>query len=596
MINKMRWVFKFIRKNGILCLVQHIFFVIIHAEEKDYNWWRKKHTLTKRVLKKQNMLSFQIQPVISILLPLRCAEKKYIKKMIKSIQLQTYFNWELCISDGSGSNNSEKYIFSYVAKNDNRVKLVTSERELSDAENLNSALKIATGDYIALSGEGDLLENNALYECIKIINQYPKTDIIYTDEDIIDKEGKKFFCPHFKSDFNLDLLRSMNYIDHLFVVKKDIQQQVGMFSEYFYREYEYDFILKCIEKSKNIYHIPKVLYHKRNIKKKVPKSSINEHILADEKVEVVKLHLERSQVAGKVSFVDGYNLCKVEYTLKAPPLISILIPNRDHIKDLERCVLSLYEVSEYTNFEIIIIENGSVDKKTFNYYKSLTEKYENVKIIIWKGNKEFNYSALNNFGVKYAIGEYLLFLNNDTEIINKNCISEMISNAVREEVGAVGAKLLYPDGSIQHAGVILGLGGIAGHAFREYRHNAKGYFSRIFCKQNYSAVTAACLLMSKELFNEIGGFDENLKVAFNDVDLCMKIRSLGKLIVYTPYAELYHFESKSRGKEDTEEKQSRFHGEVEYFKAKWKKELEMGDPYYNPNLSLEKNDFSIRVV
>lgn len=588
MIGKVRWILKFVRKNGMRCLILHIFFAFIHIEERDYSWWRKKQRPKKRELKKQKKVDFQNEPTISILVPIQCTNLKNVIKMVESVQNQTYRKWELCLAEGSGGKKAEDRFLDRYVKKDSRIKLITSKKPLSVPENINQALKIASGDFLTLIEAEDLLERHTLFECVKIINKYPKVDILYTDEDKVSKNGKTYFSPHFKSDYNLDLLCSMNYIGSLFIVKSEIQKQVGMFSDDFSDEYEYDFILRCIEKSDCIRHIPKVLYHKRVNQKEIKNSNEIE--------KVVKMHLERCQRNCSVNIRNDIKVCKVKYFLSKEPLVSVIIPSKDHITDLERCIRSLYEISEYSNIEIIIIENGSIQKKTFSYYTSLLNRYENIKIVTWNENKEFNYSALNNFGVKSAIGEYLLFLNNDTRIMNKSCLSEMVTHAARKEVGAVGAKLYYPDGTIQHAGVIVGMGGIAGHAFCGEKHNAIGYFSRIQCTQNYSAVTAACMMMSKALFEEVGGFDEKLKVAFNDVDLCMKIRKKGKLIVYTPYAELYHYESKSRGGEDTEEKLLRFYREVHYFEKKWEQELKAGDPYYNMNLTLEKNDFSLRIV
>lgn len=591
-ILKMRWIKKFIRGYGVLCLIRYLLYAVLHVKKDDYYWLRKKH-------EKRQKVEFQIRPTFSILIPLYTKEQKKVEKLIQSIQQQTYKKWEICLSYGDEFRKAEKSFLSKNIKKDRRIKVITSPSPLSSTENINQALKAARGEYIALVEIDGLLDNNAFYECVKIINQYPKLDILYTDEDRFCADRKQFFHPHFKSDYNLDLLRSMNYIGYLFLVKKEIQEEAGVFREELYYEYEYDFILRCVEKSENIYHIPKVLYHKR-VKKKNGEgtaiATVMKERIADEKARVVRMHLERCNIKGSVCTQDDLGICKVNYPLEKELFISIIIPNRDHVDDLERCIKSLYEVSGYSNFEVIIVENGSNEKKIFMYYKSLKERHNNINIVNWNKSKEFNYSALNNFGVSHAKGEYLLFLNNDTEFIGKGCMLEMVSHAVRKEVGAVGARLYYPDGTIQHAGVILGLGGIAGHAFSGESHNAKGYFSRIQCTQDLSAVTAACMMVSRNLFEEVGGFDEKLKVAFNDIDLCMKIRMKGRLIVYTPYAELYHYESKSRGIEDTKEKIERFHGEVHYFEKKWKDELEKGDPYYNPNLTLEKNNFSLRIV
>ena len=582
----LRRVLNFIREYGVLCFMQYLLYAMFRVKKEEYYWLRKKR-------RRQQKVEFQIRPTFSILIPLYSTQQKKAEKLIQSIQQQTYQNWEICLSYGDGLRKNEKSFLTKSMKKDPRIKVITSEIPLSVTENTNQALKAVSGEFISLVEMDGLLDIDAFYECVKIINQYPKLEFLYTDEDRFCASRKQYFHPHFKPDYNLDLLRSMNYIGHFFLVKRGVQEKVGEFCEELYFEYEYDFILRCVEQSENIYHIPKVLYHKRVKEINGEGTAIRNERIAVEKARAVRMHLERCNIKGSVYMQDNLGICKVNYLLEEEPFISVIIPNKDHVDDLERCINSLYEVSRYSNFEVIIVENGSNEKKTFIYYKSLKERYSNIKIVNWKEGKEFNYSALNNFGVSYAKGEYLLFLNNDTRIINKDCMLEMVSHVVRKEVGAVGARLYYPDGTIQHAGVILGLGGIAGHAFCGESHNAKGYFSRIQCTQDLSAVTAACMMVSKMLFEEVGGFDEKLKVAFNDIDLCMKIRMKGRLIVYTPYAELYHYESKSRGIEDTNEKIERFHGEVHYFEKKWKEELEKGDPYYNPNLTLEKNNFSL---
>lgn len=594
-VEKIYRIIKYYRENGMISFIRHIFAKVFHMEEMTYNRWRKKHRLGKKEIDRQRNERFNKMPLISILVPLYCTPQAYLKELIDSIQQQTYGKWELCLSDGSGSGNMEHTYIEKCMKQDDRIKLVSSEFPLSISENTNRALEIATGEYIVFVDHDDLLEISALYECVKVINQGEAVDILYTDEDKVSMDGKSYFQPHFKSDFNLDLLRSMNYICHLFVVKKEIQEKVGVFREEYNGAQDYDFILRCIEQSGNIRHIPKILYHWRAHKDSTAENPESKLYAFEVGRRAIEAHLERCGEKGVVSMGEYLGLYRIEYQLESEPLISILIPNNDHKEDLERCIQSIYKNSDYSNIEIIIIENGSVEDATYDYYKELTEQYKEIRIVTWDAGNEFNFSALNNYGAKHAKGEFLLFLNNDTEIINRGCIREMVSYACREDVGAVGARLYYPDGTVQHAGVILGLGGIAGHAFREASHNANGYFSRIICVQDYSAVTAACMMMAKELFDYVGGFDEKLKVAFNDIDLCMQIRKRNKLIVYTPYAELYHYESKSRGLENTKEKVERFNAEVNYFAKKWKKELEDGDPYYNINLTLEKHDFSLKI-
>ena len=596
LLHKLYRVKEYYSKYGAKRFIRHLVSKIFHMDEMNYERLRKSKQLSSEEIKRQRAEVFSQMPLISILVPLYCTPLEYLKALVESVQQQTYVNWELCLSDGSGLGKMDCSYIEKCMKNDKRIKLVKSDNPLAISENTNLALTIAEGDFIAFADHDDLLEINTLYECVKVLNEYPDTEIIYTDEDKVSMNGKVFFQPHFKSDFNLDLLRSMNYICHFFVVKRSIQEQVGELRAEFNGAQDYDFVLRCIEKTEHIYHIPEVLYHWRAHQDSTAENPESKRYAFEAGIRAVESHLERCGIKGKVTMTEQYGLYRVKYELEKTPLVSVLIPNKDHVNDLQRCVNSLYEESNYSNIEIIIIENGSVEEATFAYYDEISAKYGNVQIVTWNNENGFNFSALNNYGATFAKGEYLLFLNNDTEILEKDSITEMVSHMNRPEVGAVGARLYYEDGTVQHAGVIVGLGGIAGHAFKDAPKCDGGYFFRSICVQDYSAVTAACMLMSKPLFDEIGGFDEGLKVAFNDIDLCMQIRSKGKLIVYTPYAELYHYESKSRGLENTKEKVERFNGEVNYFAKKWEKELKTGDPYYNKNLTLEKHDFSLKIL
>lgn len=596
LLHKLYGVKEYYSKYGVKRFVRHVFSKLLRMDEMSYNRLRKEKRLSSEELNKQREEVFEQMPLFSILVPLYCTPPEYLRALIESVRQQTYANWELCLSDGSGCGKMDCSYIQECMEQDSRIKLVQSDKPLAIAENTNQALKIASGDYIAFADHDDLLEMNTLYECVKVINQHPKTEIIYTDEDKVSMNGKIFFQPHFKSDFNLDLLRSMNYICHFFVVKKGIQEQVGELRQEYNGAQDYDFVLRCVEQAEHIYHIPEVLYHWRAHQDSTAENPESKMYAFEAGIRVLKSHLERCGIKGTVTMTEQYGLYRVKYDLDQTPLVSILIPNKDHVDDLKRCMRSLYENSSYTNFEIIVIENGSVEEDTFKYYNAITSIHDNVRVVTWNTDGGFNFSSLNNFGATFAKGEYLLFLNNDTEILDKDSITEMVSHMNRPEVGAVGARLYYEDGTVQHAGVIVGLGGIAGHAFKDAPKCDGGYFFRSVCVQDYSAVTAACMMMSKSLFDEIGGYDEVLKVAFNDIDLCMQIRSKGKLIVYTPYAELYHYESKSRGLENTKEKVKRFNDELNYFAKKWKKELEAGDPYYNRNLTLEKHDFSLKIL
>lgn len=565
---------------------------LLKKEIPTYASWMKIHKPSNSELQMQRQQKFEYNPKISIVVPLYKTPKKYLKEFIKSIMKQTYSNWELCLSDGSGSDSPIAGILKEYARKDKRIKVVYNKKPLQISENTNAALEIATGDFIAFADHDDVLASNAFYECVKEINKNPEVEMLYTDEDKISMNGKEHFMPHFKTDFNLDLLRSVNYICHLCMVKKSLYQKVGKLNPEFDGAQDYDFVFRCIEKTEHIAHIPKILYHWRAHKDSTAENPESKNYAFEAGRRAIAAHLERVGIEGEVFSLEMKGSYRVKYKLEEEPLVSVVIPTKDHIDDLEKCLKSLDEVSTYANIEYIVVENNSEKEETFEYYKKIEAENPRVKVVYWK-EKGFNYPSINNLGVEYAKGDYLLFLNNDTEIRNADCIKELVSQCQRKEVGAVGARLYYEDGTIQHAGVIVGVGGVAGHAFLGYDHDAPGYFGRIKLLQDYSAVTAACIMIKKTVYEEVKGFDEEYAVAFNDVDLCLKIRQAGYLIVYDPYAELNHYESKSRGYEDTEEKIRRFNSEIALFQKRWKTFLKEGDPYYNPNLTLARNDFSL---
>ena len=459
------------------------------------------------------------------------------------------------------------------------------------SENTNAAIKFAMGDYIMLCDHDDVLAPDALFHIVKAITE-KKADVIYTDEDKISMDGKHYFEPNFKPDFNLFRLRENNYICHIFAVKREILDQVGTFRSEYDGAQDFDLILRCCEKAEKIVHIPRVLYHWRSHMNSTAANPESKRYAFEAGKRAIEAHYERMGIRAQVELTDRPGWYRSHVEITGDPLISIIIPNKDHIEDLELCISSIEEKSTWKNYEILVVENNSEDKKTFAYYEELKHRYENVRILVWK--KEFNYSAINNFAVRESRGEYLLFLNNDVEIITPSWMEEMLQICQQDGVGMTGAKLYYPDDTVQHAGVVLGLGGIAGHIMCKARREDIGYMGRMVSVQEISAVTAACMLVKTSVFKEAGGFDEELRVAFNDIDLCMQVRHMGQKIVFTPYAELYHYESKSRGLEDTPEKQLRFSKEVKCFRRKWERELLKGDPYYSPNLSLKEGDCSLR--
>lgn len=528
----------------------------------------------------------------SVLVPLYNTPDSFLKAMIESVQAQTYKNWELCLADGSDSEHSfvgeicKKY-----AGKDERIKYEKLEKNLGISENTNACIRMATGEYIALFDHDDLLHPSALYELMRAICEHC-ADFIYTDENTFSEEPRDAYNPHFKPDFSPDTLRSYNYICHLSAFSRELLDSVGYFRSEYDGSQDYDLILRLTEKAKKVFHIRKILYYWRAHKNSVAQDVGAKPYTVTAAKKALAAHLERCGLKGEVLDSSVPTTYHIKYEIDGNPLISVIIPNKDHTDDLDICLKSLYEKSSYKNFEVIIVENNSTEKETFEYYEAIAQKHGNIKIVKWEGN--FNYSAINNFGVNYAKGEFILLLNNDVEIINGSCLEEMLMFAQRKDVGAVGAKLYYSDDTVQHAGVILGLGGTAGHAHKHFGRSHPGYMARASIAQNLSACTAACLMMRRDVFDEVGGLDESFEVAFNDVDLCMKIRKKGYLVVFTPYAELYHYESKSRGNDSTPEKLERFRGEIDRFKEKWQKQLDDGDPYYNPNLTLTRDDFSLK--
>ncbi|MBR2046543.1 MAG: glycosyltransferase family 2 protein [Agathobacter sp.] len=560
-------------------------------KETEYETWRAKYEVKDSELKAQRKQKFAYNPMFSIVIPLYDTKPQYLRELIESIQAQTYKNWELCLADGTGVETPLKEIVAEYMSKDSRIKYEILTENKGISENTNAAIRMATGEYIVLADHDDIVPANALFECVKVVNEDSSIDVIYSDEDKIDMSGKKYFDPHFKSDFNIDLLCSMNYICHLFVVKKDIIDKVGMLRAEFDGAQDHDFILRCCEVAQNIKHIPKILYHWRchiNSTAANPESKLYAFEAGRKAVEA---HYERIGVPATVEHAEFYGMFRTKYHWEEKPLVSIIIPNKDHAKDLKTIIDSIDKKSTYRNYEFVIVENNSTEDETFAYYKEL-EKREDVQVLYYEG--VFNYSRINNFGAASAKGEYFLLLNNDTELISPDGLETMLHICMRDDVGIVGAKLCYDDDTIQHAGVVLGFGGMAGHAFIGSSRYDVGYGNRIACTQDLSAVTAACLMVKKSVYEQVEGLTEEFQVAFNDIDFCMKVRALDKLVVYTPYAELYHYESKSRGAEDTPEKVERFNSEVARFIDRWNKKLQAGDPYYNCNLTLDKADFSLK--
>jgi O-antigen biosynthesis protein len=559
------------------------------ADDVDYEQWYENHKALPEELEKQKNEKWKRKPLISIVVPVYNTPQVFLRQMIESVQNQSYSEWELCIGNASPENKEMKKILEEY-KNDARIKEVEIPENKGISQNTNRAMEIASGELIGLLDHDDLLAPNALYEIAKAVNEHLDAEVIYTDEDKVTTDLKEHFQPHLKPDFNLDLLRSNNYICHFFVASRDLIKRVGGFRPEFNGAQDYDLILRCTEQAKQIVHIPKILYHWRVHKASTADNPASKMYAFDAGKRAIEEQLIRCRTKGTVQHTKDLGFYRVKYEICGEPLVSIIIPNKDQSEALKKCLDSIREKTSYRNYEIIIVENNSEEPETFAFYKKIAG--EKIKIVTWEG--EFNYSAINNFGVRHARGDYLLLLNNDVEIINGDWLTEMLSHCQRKEVGIVGAKLYYPDNTIQHAGIIIGIGGVAGSVFVGLPRAFSGYLHKASIQLDLSAVTAACMLVKRSVFEQVGGLEEKLKVAFNDVDFCLRVREKGYLVVYDPYAELYHYESKTRGAEDTKEKIRRFQTEIEYMRSHWIGLLKKGDPYYNCNLSLTKWDYSLK--
>ena len=588
----MKRFFEYLKENGIKETVYKILFGM--QEEFDYDAWFRRNRILDEELERQKKIVFPYAPKISILVPTFNTPKDLLIEMIESVRNQSYANWQLCIADGSDQEETKNIIKEYVSK-DNRIVVSWLDENYGISGNTNKALELADGEYTALFDHDDVLELNALYEVVSSLQEVHH-DIVYTDEDKLNGKTLQYEDPNFKSDYNEDLLLSHNYITHFFVVKTNILREVGGFNSEYDGAQDYDVILKCVEKTNDIHHIAKILYHWRMHEGSTalnPESKMYCYIAGE---KAIQHHLDRIGVKAKVEMRKKpyWGLYHVEYLLDEEPLVSIVIPNYEHEDVLRTCIDSLYNVNTYKNFEIIIVENNSKKKSTFDYYEQVQAEHENVKVVTWEGT-EFNFSAINNFGAKYAKGQYLLFLNNDTKVIAPEAIREMVGTCSRNNVGIVGAKLLYQDNTIQHAGVVIGFMGYARHIMNDIEGlKDPGYMMRAQVNCDYSAVTAACMMTKKSLFEELHGFDESFKVACNDIDYCLRVRERNCLVVFNSFAKFYHFESKSRGYENNLEKVNRFNREVEIWQDRWRDILENGDPYYNVNFKIENDPFELK--
>ncbi|MCR4938387.1 MAG: glycosyltransferase [Lachnospiraceae bacterium] len=539
---------------------------------------------------------------ISILVPLYNTPGRFLKEMIESVTSQTYGNWELCLADGSDSEHAEvgKSCLDYASK-DKRIVYKKLEKNEGISGNTNECLKMATGEYIALFDHDDVLHPSALFEYMKAICE-EDADYIYCDETTFkgNKSIDHMITLHFKPDFAPDNLRANNYICHFSVFKRKLLEGTELFRTQFDGSQDHDMILRLTAKAEHVVHVPKILYYWRSHKASVAADISAKSYAIDAAKGAVAEHLKSLGYKNfSISSTKAFEtIFRIRYEICNDPEVSIIIPNKDHKDDLKRLIDSIKQKSTYENYELVIVENNSTGEDIREYYDLLTKENDNIRVVTYEG--DFNFSAICNFGVSFAEGEYILLLNNDMEVITPDWLEELLMYAVRPDVGAVGAKLYYADRTIQHAGVVIGLGAhrTAGHVHYRCADTNFGYMGRLMYAQNFSAVTGACLMVSKKKYDELGGLDESFAVALNDVDFCLRLREKGYLNVWTPFAELYHFESASRGS-DVEKpdpaKAARYDAEAAHFRERYAELIESGDPYFNVNFSLDRSDFALKV-
>lgn len=562
----------------------------VYTDSELYKMWMINNEPNEKELQKMKQITFDKEPLISVVVPMYNTNEKYFEELVESMQNQIYKRWELCLADGSSEKNPK---FEDIASRDNRIfyKFLNQNKGISG--NSNEALKMANGKYITLLDHDDLLAPTSLFEFVKTINEDNEPDFMYSDEDKINDNGERY-NPFFKPDYSPETLSVHNYITHQIMFKKELLDKVGMFDEGFNGAQDYDLVLRLVENSRSIIHISKILYHWRASQGSTADNADSKPYAFEAGRRAVESHIRRIGLEGKVeNGQDIPGVYKITYDIVGNPKVSILIPNKDGIKYLKTCIKSILKLTTYNNYEIVIIENNSENKSTFDYYEKI-KNHPKIKILEYK-EKEFNYSKIINFGVENTDGDYILQLNNDTKLITPNWLELFIGYAQQKSIGAIGARLYYKDKSLQHAGIATGIAGTAGALLVNLEYGKHAYYGFEAITRNVSAVTGACLFARRSIYKEVGYMDEEkFKVAFNDVDFCLKILEKGYRIVYNPYIELYHFESKTRGYDDLDSnKKARFDKEAEEFKNKWKRVLSKPDKYYNRNFDRNKVDFSI---
>jgi GT2 family glycosyltransferase len=575
------------RRKGMRGLVAHILYPKGEETPNGYRLWIETYdSLSEdRVAGiRAELADAQIQPRISLLLAICDPDVRHLRSAIESVVTQIYGKWELCIAGIFSSHPEIRQIVDEYAAAHPNVRPVEGEIDDQVFRACNSALRLATGEWAAIIGQNDRLSQNALAEIVLAINRHPSAQLIYSDEDKLTEGGDRR-DPHFKPDFSLPLLQSHDFLHRLALHRTENIKSAGAWRPGFEGSENYDLHLRIAEGMdvRDIRHIPKILYHSRE--------SLSASPRLESGLAALREHIGRLRLAAKAEFAEDAPCYRVRFDVPVPqPQVSLIIPTRDQAGLLRNCISSIIEKTEYDNYEIIVVDNGSVEAETLALFRELQDRFG---VVVLPYKFPFNYSAINNFGVKSAKGSIIGLINNDIEVISPGWLAEMVSWAIQPDIGCVGAKLYYGNGTIQHGGIILGINGIAGHAHKHFPGQHPGYFNRLKVHQNFSAVTGACLIVRKELFEKVGGLDEShLAVALNDVDFCLRLREVGYGNIWTPYAELYHLESVSRGSENNPQKKKRFEQEREFMLGRW--DLE-NDPYYSPNLSRTSEDFSPRL-
>ena len=579
MKEKIKKIDSYIKAYGIGKTVGLLYEKATHKDLKDYERWLERHKITEAIREVQKETVFDKQPCFSIVVPLYKTQEKYLKELVESIKGQTYSNWELCLSDGSGGDSPLKEILKELEHSDSRIKVISSKESLQIAENTNAAIDIATGDYIVFADHDDILSVDALYECTKCINENQEVDMIYSDEDKVSMDGQTYFEPHFKPDLNMDLLCSVNYFCHLVVVKRQLLEQAGKLNGEYNGAQDYDFVLRCVEKTDAVYHIPKILYHWRAHMDSTAENPESKRYAFEAGRRAIQKHYER--IGLKDAYVEetAYpGTYRTRYKYADKPKVSIII---DEItkKELLGKTLQSIKANDYPDYEVIIVD--CTEKKEIEKF---VEKYQDKRIRVKRGEKIWTAAKRKNEGAGCAEGEYLIFLAGNAEYADKEGISELVSVAMRSDVGVVGTRSYYKNGTVEHAGCVIGMNGTAGSLFEHTLRGENGYFSHIVTQMQYSAVAGACMMVKKDIFEKVNGFDEDYKGELGKVDLCLKIRNKHMSVVYNPYVKVMRWSNELRNNENDEK----------LFKKQWAEILEKDDPYYNKNLSLSVSGCNIR--